>query len=90
VRDRVVGGEKQRQRENQKPRRISADVRQTRLLAPYYSRKIGISQPSPRRLENLRPDVRENARQLGALVREFDFDRQPRNPFILPEERKTA
>jgi phospholipase C len=31
-----------------------------------------------------RPDVRENAKILGNLVSEFDFNRQPRRPMILP------
>jgi phospholipase C len=31
-----------------------------------------------------RPDVRERARQLGDLVRDFDFSRPPRAPLILP------
>ena len=30
-----------------------------------------------------RPDVRENAKQLGDLRREFDFSQQPRRPLIL-------
>jgi phospholipase C len=36
-----------------------------------------------------RPDVRENAPQLGDLVKDFDFDRHPRKPFILPEHPTT-
>ncbi|MBV8729958.1 MAG: phospholipase, partial [Acidobacteriia bacterium] len=32
-----------------------------------------------------RPDVRENAFQLGDLRRDFDFDRRPREPLLLPE-----
>jgi len=31
-----------------------------------------------------RPDVRERAPQLGNLVRDFDFSRQPRQPLLLP------
>jgi phospholipase C len=31
-----------------------------------------------------RPDVRENARILGNLARDFDFDQKPRRPLILP------
>jgi phospholipase C len=31
-----------------------------------------------------RPSVRENARQLGDLYREFDFSRAPRRPVLLP------
>ena len=31
-----------------------------------------------------RPDVRENASQLGNLVADFDFDQSPRPPLILP------
>jgi phospholipase C len=31
-----------------------------------------------------RPDVRENARILGSLVRDFDFNQTPRPPLILP------
>jgi phospholipase C len=31
-----------------------------------------------------RPDVRENASQLGTLVADFDFDQAPRPPLILP------
>jgi phospholipase C len=36
-----------------------------------------------------RPDVRENAAQLGDLSRDFDFDQLPRRPLILPEQPKT-
>ena len=36
-----------------------------------------------------RPDVRENAPQLGDLIKDFDFDRHPRKPFILPEHPTT-
>jgi len=36
-----------------------------------------------------RPDVRENAPQLGDLTRDFDFDQPPRRPLILPEHPKT-
>jgi len=32
-----------------------------------------------------RPDVREDERALGDLMREFDFDRPPREPLILPQ-----
>ena len=32
-----------------------------------------------------RPNVRENAPQLGDLRRDFDFDREPRPPLLLPE-----
>jgi phospholipase C len=31
-----------------------------------------------------RPDVRENAKILGNLVRDFDFDQKPRPPLLLP------
>ncbi|MHB8141767.1 MAG: alkaline phosphatase family protein, partial [Vulcanimicrobiaceae bacterium] len=31
-----------------------------------------------------RPDVRENAKQLGNLVNDFDFSQAPRRPIILP------
>ncbi|MBV8217046.1 MAG: hypothetical protein JO325_01170, partial [Solirubrobacterales bacterium] len=31
-----------------------------------------------------RPDVRENATQLGTLVSDFDFNQPPRPPLILP------
>jgi phospholipase C len=31
-----------------------------------------------------RPDVRERARILGNLVRDFDFNQKPRKPFLLP------
>jgi phospholipase C len=31
-----------------------------------------------------RPDVRESARQLGNLVRDFDFKLRPRPPLLLP------
>lgn len=36
-----------------------------------------------------RPDVRENAPELGDLTRDFDFDRPPRHPLILPEHPRT-
>jgi hypothetical protein len=36
-----------------------------------------------------RPDVRENAPQLGDLVNDFDFTQAPRSPFILPERPTT-
>jgi phospholipase C len=36
-----------------------------------------------------RPDVRENAHQLGDLRADFDFDDPPRPPLILPEFPKT-
>ena len=36
-----------------------------------------------------RPDVRENAPQLGDLTRDFDFDQHPRPPLILSEHPKT-
>lgn len=36
-----------------------------------------------------RPDVRENASQLGDLINDFDFDAPRRRPFILPEHPKT-
>ena len=36
-----------------------------------------------------RPSVRENAAQLGDLVRDFDFNRPPLRPQILPEHPKT-
>jgi phospholipase C len=31
-----------------------------------------------------RPDVRENAKQLGRVVRDFNFSQPPRKPFLLP------
>jgi phospholipase C len=31
-----------------------------------------------------RPDVRENAKKLGTLVKDFDFTQAPRRPFLLP------
>ena len=31
-----------------------------------------------------RPDVRENARGLGSLVKDFNFNQTPRSPVILP------
>jgi phospholipase C len=31
-----------------------------------------------------RPDVRENAKVLGDLRRDFDFDQRPRRPLLLP------
>jgi phospholipase C len=34
-----------------------------------------------------RPDVRENERILGDLVRDFDFRQKPRRPFLLPPHR---
>jgi phospholipase C len=36
-----------------------------------------------------RPDVRENAPQLGDLMNEFDFTQQPLPPMILPVHPKT-
>jgi phospholipase C len=36
-----------------------------------------------------RPDVRENAPELGDLTRDFDFDQHPRRPLILSEHPKT-
>jgi phospholipase C len=36
-----------------------------------------------------RPDVRENAPQLGALINEFNFSQTPRKPMILPVHPKT-
>jgi hypothetical protein len=35
------------------------------------------------------PPVRENAARLGDLVNEFDFNRRPLPPLILPEHPKT-
>jgi phospholipase C len=35
-----------------------------------------------------RPDVRENARGLGNLVKDFDFSRKPRPPLILPTHQR--
>jgi phospholipase C len=32
---------------------------------------------------DLRPDVRENASQLGNIVSDFDFSQNPRTPLIL-------
>jgi len=37
-----------------------------------------------------RPDVRENAPQLGNLLRDFDFSRRPRRPLILPTSSPTG
>jgi phospholipase C len=34
-----------------------------------------------------RPDVRENARILGNLVRDFNFQQQPRKPVLLPQHK---
>jgi hypothetical protein len=31
-----------------------------------------------------RPDVRENAKILGNLVKDFDFNQKPRKPVLLP------
>ncbi|HWE32107.1 MAG TPA: alkaline phosphatase family protein [Solirubrobacteraceae bacterium] len=31
-----------------------------------------------------RPDVRENAKQLGDLIKDFDFSQKPRKPMLLP------
>jgi phospholipase C len=36
-----------------------------------------------------RPDVRENATQLGNLVSDFDFTQDPRPPMLLPTNPKT-
>jgi phospholipase C len=36
-----------------------------------------------------RPDVRENAPQLGALIKEFNFSQTPRKPMLLPVHPKT-
>jgi phospholipase C len=36
-----------------------------------------------------RPDVRENAAQLGNLLSDFDFTQQPRPPLLLPTRPKT-
>jgi phospholipase C len=36
-----------------------------------------------------RPDVRENARQLGTLVNDFNFSQPPRKPFLLPTNPRT-
>jgi hypothetical protein len=36
-----------------------------------------------------RPDVRENAPQLGNLAYDFDFNRKPRPPVLLPVHPKT-
>ena len=36
-----------------------------------------------------RPDVRENQRQLGNLIREFNFSQTPRKPVLLPVHPKT-
>jgi phospholipase C len=38
---------------------------------------------------DLRPDAREDAPQLGNLVNDFDFNRTPRSPLILPLRPKT-
>jgi phospholipase C len=40
--------------------------------------------PSTDGRPDLRPDVRENATQLGSLIKDFDFSRPPRRPVILP------
>jgi hypothetical protein len=37
-----------------------------------------------------RPDVRENERILGNLENDFDFNRSPRSPVILPVHPKTT
>jgi len=36
-----------------------------------------------------RPDVRENAPQLGNLIKDFNFNQTPRPPLILPVKPKT-
>ena len=36
-----------------------------------------------------RPDVREDAPQLGALIKEFNFSQAPRKPALLPVHPKT-
>jgi phospholipase C len=36
-----------------------------------------------------RPDVRENAPQLGNITADFNFDQKPRSPFLLPVRPKT-
>ncbi len=36
-----------------------------------------------------RPDVRENAPELGNLIKDFDFNQKPRPPLILPVNPKT-
>jgi phospholipase C len=36
-----------------------------------------------------RPDVRENAPKLGALIKEFNFSQRPRKPMLLPVHPKT-
>jgi phospholipase C len=36
-----------------------------------------------------RPDVRENLRQLGGLIRDFNFNQRPRKPVLLPVHPKT-
>jgi phospholipase C len=36
-----------------------------------------------------RPDVRENAPQLGNLANDFDFNQPPRPPLILPVQPST-
>ncbi len=35
-----------------------------------------------------RPNVRENAPQLGNLVNDFDFSQRPRHPLVLPTNRR--
>ncbi len=37
-----------------------------------------------------RPDVRENAKILGNLVNDFDFNQKPRSPLLLPQYTLTA
>jgi phospholipase C len=37
-----------------------------------------------------RPDVRENAKILGDLVNDFDFNEAPRKPVVLPVHPKTT
>jgi len=36
-----------------------------------------------------RPDVRENASQLGNLTKDFNFSQRPRKPVLLPVHPKT-
>jgi phospholipase C len=45
--------------------------------------------PSTDGRRDSRPDVRENARILGNLAKDFNFHQQPRAPFMLPKHQTT-